>query len=282
MLNFQGGKMKKLIIVAMMIGLIIPVWSEEPKNSDKISVLNQININQHKKENVPQVNPKVESTSEQIKKDISSISKSNLKTWKVMIEKGKNRSNNISKKEISRVERIYRNVFSDSLSLPYETAYDKLRFLFKNAKAPSKKDIKGWFAGRMFFDTDQNTPFGALLIGKKGELIPDGGPLFSRDLLLYFVISFKFDVTYYDTLTEEKIKEIEKALKEPRPSAPKFTDSGVIFYYPGGLSVEVRKLNNYLFARIKYEDEEVNVERTHFAYFFKNITPNQKHNHTKK
>lgn len=73
--------------------------------------------------------------------------------------------------------------FAKLSDLAGATAFEKLKNLFNEGAPAAKADLTGWYSGRMVQLKTPNVFEGTLIIGREEPANPDGGPLFSGELL---------------------------------------------------------------------------------------------------
>lgn len=122
------------------------------------------------------------------------------------------------------------------------TPFDQLGALYARTQepAPSREDLRGWFAGRCYTYDMPRTPIGVLLAGLDQKIDNnDGGPLFppKKDFRLAMIQRWDDAMDYFDNMTKEK----EAAIEEWLPSV--FADSTSAKTVEGSLASRNEKSN---------------------------------------
>lgn len=169
------------------------------------------------------------------------------------------------------------------------TGYNQVRALFEDGTLPEEKDLTGWFSGRMFLEGRQNVANAALLVGTVTDSVVGGGPLFSAKSLKIRLFDRDDSDNYFDAMAPGQVRNYEGRLGELdriSPLTTEFRKNKLVSSWPvryggpssvvqGKVVCEVRKSGDYLVVKItntEFSVESNHIE-THYAYFFRNVTP---------
>lgn len=168
------------------------------------------------------------------------------------------------------------------------TPYERIGNLFEHAGSTiTKKDVSGWFAGRIADSLGPAQIHGAILIGEIVEEVPGGGPGFGKEFKIWQGAARDLPPDWFDKLDEDKVDDIKNARRQTIAgySKPAFdaVNHEVRFtsYSTKGtydfIRHTIRKTEDYLVTRLMvYQrgmDNNYQLAFIMYAYYFKNVTP---------
>lgn len=163
--------------------------------------------------------------------------------------------------------------------------YKMLELLYSEGAAPTPGLLKGWWAGRRFlFDpSGKGIPPSAILQGFKtveGDGGPLTGPLYKMRMFLGLSSGQRFSPESVDSIAPESIKAVRENGPWGASSLPKFLEKEAVytssFDWEDGLLLKeysVRRFGSWIVVRFSDPNRFGGVDRSFYAYFFKNVTP---------
>ncbi|MEK7234062.1 MAG: hypothetical protein AAB268_09620 [Elusimicrobiota bacterium] len=147
-----------------------------------------------------------------------------------------------------------------------DTPYDVLAKMFAKGRAPSREEVTGWHAGRMYAANTPHKPVAALLASVKDAA---NGPAFP-DFKIVTDWDSNINPDGWDTLSPAKVLDIKGIIQRTLANFtfPVFAPGEITFESQPSNRYKVRKSGDYLVVRCDLYDGS-----TSYAYHYKDVTP---------
>ena len=157
--------------------------------------------------------------------------------------------------------------------------FNSLRAEFELGTAPAKKELLGWFSGRLIFQ-GSDMAGGLLLVGFKTEAFPDE-PMFAKSVFKLIAV-LPDEPGAYDNPDKDTIASVRYLARTRHRywQEPEFTSRSVTFQQGESsdhnyVRYEIRKSNGRMLVKYAWDNtyDGQTTAGIHYGFILKNVTP---------